>query len=129
MEFHHVAVAVKDIRKATIAYASLGYTGGPVVEDPVQKVLVSFLSREGAPTVELVQPTSEDDSPVGNILAKMGPAPYHMCYVADDLEACSRELRRAGYLMISKPVRAAAFGKRICFLYSPDAGLVELLER
>lgn len=106
-----------------------GYTATVPVVDPVQDVRICFLSKEGMPTVELLQPV-DDKSPVNNVLKKNGTAPYHCCYAVDDMEQAIRDLESQKYMIVSMPAPAVAFGgDRVCFLYHRYVGLIELVER
>ncbi len=81
------------------------------------------------PLLELVEPVSEK-SPVRNILNKAGVSAYHFCYEVENLNDSIAELRKKKFMLLVKPVEAVAFdGRKICFLYHKDAGLIELLEK
>lgn len=86
------------------------------------------MRRLGLPLVELVEPAG-DDSPVSSVLRRSGAGPYHVCYSVPDLDKSISQLREAGALQLGRPVPAPAIsGSRICFMYSRDAGLFELVE-
>ena len=128
MTFHHVGVAVNDIDATAIVYERAGYKRSPVVFDPVQDVTVCWLTKDGSPTVELLAPVDEN-SPINRILEKNGVTPYHCCYMVDDMEDTILTLKKQKYILVSKPVEAAAFnGARVCFLYHKNVGLIELVE-
>ncbi|MFO0827689.1 MAG: VOC family protein [Phycisphaerales bacterium] len=128
---HHLGVAVADIEKALPFYAeTLGYRlfDGPHV-DPIQRVRVAFLRREGTtdPVIELIAPAA-DDSPVNNYLRKEVGA-YHMCYEVIGMEATIAALRQRGCVLVSPPNPAVAFqGRRIAWLFTPTRQLIEVLE-
>lgn len=80
------------------------------------------------PTIELLAPVDEK-SPVNNTLDKVGVAPYHCCYVVENLEEATAKLRKQKFIMVSKPAMAVAFcGSRVCFLFNKNVGLIELVE-
>lgn len=127
--FNHIGVATKSIEQTASLYTGGGYTATTPIVDPVQDVRICFLSKEGMPTVELLQPV-DDKSPVNNVLKKNGTAPYHCCYAVDDLEQAIRDLESQKYMVVSMPAPAVAFGgDRVCFLYHRYVGLIELVER
>lgn len=128
MEFHHIGVAVKSIDATAPMYESGGYKRSEVVFDPIQNVNICWLTKVGAPIVELLEPVNES-SPVCKTLEKNGVTPYHSCYVVDKIDDAVKELRSQKYVLTGKPVEAVAFcGSRVCFLYHKNMGLIELVE-
>lgn len=129
LEFHHIGIACKDIEATASRYLSLGYKKGETVHDPLQDILICFLSHDSMPLVELLAPYDED-SPVNEILRKSGVSPYHTCYRVKDIEDAIKGFRKEKYLVVSKPNPACAIeGKKVAFLYNNDMGLIELLEK
>ncbi len=98
-----------------------------IVEDPIQKVAVSFIVINGL-NIELIEPQGEN-SPVTSSLEK-GIKLLHLCYTVDSLDDAIKDARKHGFHRISKQVEAVAFDNRkITWLFSNQYGLVELLER
>lgn len=129
MEFHHIGVAVFSIEKTSSTYAQLGYAKTDTVFDPIQHVNICFLTKDGEPTVELLEP-ADDKSPVCDTLKKNGVTPYHTCYAVDNLSKAADELKSMRYLPLGKAVAAVAFGgKSVQFFYHKNMGLIELVER
>jgi methylmalonyl-CoA/ethylmalonyl-CoA epimerase len=128
-KFHHVGVAAESIEKTAKLFTEAGYKMTNVIFDPMQNVNISFLEKPDSPLLELVEPVDEK-SPVRNILNKVGVSAYHFCYEAENLDDSIAELRKKKFMLLVKPVEAVAFdGRKICFLYHKDAGLIELLEK
>ena len=128
LKFHHIGIAVRDLDATATLYEAGGYSRSAVVDDPVQHVRICWLSKKGAPLVELLAPL-DDDSPVCNILDKVGVTPYHCCYEVDNLEEAVAALKRQKYALVRRPVEAPALrGCRVCFLFHKNAGLIELAE-
>lgn len=127
-KFHHIGVAVHSIDATAAIYEDGGYTKSDIIFDPIQNVDICWLTKEGAPIIELLAPVDET-SPVNKTLEKVGVSPYHCCYVVDKLEDAVAELRKQRYIMVSKPAEAVAFcGSRVCFLFNKNVGLIELVE-
>ena len=127
--FHHVGIAVRDLRKGISEYRSLfGYelSSGPF-DDPIQCVSVCFLSRGNADTtLELVSPLGPN-SPIDRILKK-GGGTYHLCYQVEDINAAIAHLVANGSILISGPVPAVAFEMRqIAWLLTESGLLTELV--
>ena len=128
LTFHHIGIACRDIAKTQAFYLQMGYTASPIIEDPVQHVRISFLEKDGAPRLELLEPLDEQN-PVARTLATVGVTPYHICYEVQDIEAAIAELRGQRFLLVNGPVPACAMNnKRIAFLYQKNTGLIELVE-
>ena len=127
--FHHVGIAVESIEKTAVYFIEAGYKMTNIVFDPKQNVNISFLEKVGSPLLELVEPVDEK-SPVRNILNKVGVSAYHFCYEVENLDDSIAQLRQKKFILLVKPVEAVAFdGRKICFLYHKETGLIELLEK
>lgn len=126
--FHHIGVATKDIEATASEYELGGYTRSATVFDPIQNVNICWLTKDGSPTIELLAPANEK-SPVNKTIEKNGVAPYHCCYVVDNINDAVDELKKQKYVMVSKPAEAVAFkGSRVCFVFNKNVGLIELVE-
>jgi methylmalonyl-CoA/ethylmalonyl-CoA epimerase len=131
MRVHHIGYAVRDIEAAAEGFAALGYRrAGNVTDDPHRNVRILFVSLADGTLVELVAPLNEHAPVCGTLNAQRGVShPYHICYETDDFDGDVALLRSRGFLLISDIAPAKAIGmRRVCFLMSNSAGLVELLE-
>jgi len=96
--------------------------------DTTQNTRITFLSRDSFPLIELVELLGEK-SLVVKTLDSVGITPYHVCYSVKDIDAAVAALRKEHFLPLFKLVEAIALGnKKICYLYSKKAGLIELTE-
>lgn len=129
LSLHHVGVAVHSIKSTASLYEKMGYSlSGETKFDPIQNVRACFYSKEGFPTVELIEAVDET-SPMSKILKKNGVGPYHFCYGVDNLEETIKIFRNNKFMQVSKAVPATGMpGKNICFMYNQNFGLVELVE-
>lgn len=129
MKFHHIGIACKNIKKSILAYEKIGYNSSDILFDPIQNVNLCFLDKDDSPLLELVG-SVDDNSPLNNILKKNGTSPYHTCYEVLDIEKEISQLSDEGYMQITPVAKAIAFdGRKICFLYNKDMGIIELLEK
>ncbi len=128
MKIHHVGYLVKNIEKARVRFLSLGYeVERPVKYDEIRDVDIEFLVNDGY-RVELIQPLS-DKSPMYPLLKRFKNAPYHMCYVTEDLEKSVEELTGNGFTVIQEPEVAPCIdGKKVVFLNNISVGIIELVE-
>jgi methylmalonyl-CoA/ethylmalonyl-CoA epimerase len=123
----HIGYAVRDIETSAAIYTAAGWTLSPIYEEEVQRAKIAFLRKEGMTTIELVSPL-EGDSPVDRILRTQGVAPYHICYVVDDIMQAVEDLYAEGFKPLFLPVESIAMGNRkICYLYHNDIGYIELV--
>lgn len=84
--FHHIGVAVEFIERTAILFTEAGYKMSNVIFDPKQCVNIAFLSNPwmvNSPLLELVEPVDEN-SPVRNILNKVGVSTYYFCYKVEN---------------------------------------------
>ena len=127
-QFHHIGVAVKSIEATATVYVAGGYKQSVTTFDPIQNVNICWLEKMDMPLVELLEPV-DDTSPVNNILEKNGVIPYHTCYIVDNLEKATAELRKMRYQQVSKPAVAVAINNcRVAFYFNKNVGVIELVE-
>lgn len=129
---HHLGFVVSSISAVAEEFAASisARWEGEIIHDPIQRVRVAFFNPVDArnPVFELVEPAGEV-SPVNNFLKKGGGL-HHVCYEIDDLESGLLEARGVGFVVVSAPASAVAFGgRRIAWVCSKKRLLVELLER
>jgi methylmalonyl-CoA/ethylmalonyl-CoA epimerase len=129
LKFHHIGYAVKAIPETAKYYVKAGWTLSETLIDEIQNTHIAFLTIEGFPLMELVAPVNED-SPVVKTLDKMGITPYHICYETDDIEQSIFDLKKQRFIPLLNPVEAVALGNRkICYLFNPHVGLIELVNK
>lgn len=131
MKIDHIGYAVENIEKAKNKLKGLGYTFGAIIEDNDRNVLLCFGELDGY-RIELVAPGKEvgKGSPVDEYLDKVGPTPYHLCYISENIEDDIEQLKKLRYKVSVPLTPAIAFeGKRVVFMYSLTAGLLEIVEQ
>lgn len=130
MRVHHYGLATQSIDKSVSAFLSLGYEKvTEIIHDPIQGVYLLFLKNKNDHLIELVAPADEKN-PVTKIINKVGNSLYHICYEVADIEEQIAILKKERFIVVVAPVEAVAFNNRkICFLYHPSIGLIELLEQ
>lgn len=130
MRYHHLGYVVPNIDKACNDFAILGYCVSEVVDDLMRNIKIAFVRKEHI-SVELIAPINVG-SPVDNILKKMGPSPYHICYEVSSIDESIECLKISGWTLIKKPEPAIAIEGEgaawVAFLYKKSSGLIELLQ-
>lgn len=125
----HIGYAVRNIEKTAAHYVAAGWALSKIFNEEVQHTKIAFLTKPGMTTIELVSPL-DGPSPVDNILQNNGVAPYHICYVVDNVMQAVEDLYEEGFKPLFMPVESVAMSNRkICYLYHLDVGYVELVER
>ncbi|HPN38408.1 MAG TPA: VOC family protein [Melioribacteraceae bacterium] len=127
LKFHHIAVATSNIIKTSEIYKKLGFELGNTYDDLIQQVQVQFAQADKI-SIELVTPLS-DNSPIKNILNKIGTSPYHVCFLTDDFDNDYKYLLELGFIDLTGCKPAKAFdNKNIVFLYNDSFGLIEIVD-
>lgn len=128
--FHHLGYVTDNITKTITFYAKAGYGASSIIEDEIQRVYICFLTKDGCPKIELIEPIDKSSS-VNKILEKNGVAPYHVCYEVDDINKAFDELVDGqGYIPLFRPIEAVALNNRlICYLYRKEVGFIELVNK
>lgn len=131
LRFHHVGYAVagiSDYIDAFLAPLLEPLDIGPIIEDPLQGVRITFVTVGGGVRIELIEPMDES-SPVSKYLSDRRGGLYHVCYETDSLDAAIEDFRRKRCMLFSGPTPAAAFdGRRIAFFFTPQRDIIELVE-
>jgi len=128
---HHVGYVVASIQETVRGFAeSIRATWDEqIFADPNQVVRVTFLAGNHPhdPQVELIEPNGPN-SPVLAFLKKGGGL-HHLCYEVSSLEAELEFSRRAGGIVVKRPLPAVAFGgRRIAWVFTKNKLLIEYLE-
>ncbi|MEG1564166.1 MAG: VOC family protein [Bacteroides sp.] len=129
LKFHHIGYVTDNIVNTLSCYSKMGYLASEIVVDPIQKVRICFVSKNGDPCIELVEPLDEKSS-VNKILKKNGVSPYHVCYEVENIHNAFENLIEDGFIPLFRPVEATAMDNRlICYLYKKEIGFIELLNK
>ena len=129
LSFHHIGLLVKDINISIEHYSELFGTENisKLYRIDSQKVNVCFVTIGDGSFIELVEPLGEL-SPVYNLLKKR-TSYYHMGYKVENIEASIAKLEAMNYKTMEIFDSEAFDGKRCVFLFSPEAHLIELIEK
>ena len=125
--FHHIGSLTPNLDDAEKAFTAFGFRFTERVLDPIQDVSLSFGKNDLGILLELVQPN--ENSQVQKLLKRNGSGPYHFCFEVKSLSDIKSILKESGFICVKKPEKAIAFNNRlVSFHYSPNHGLIELLE-
>ena len=126
---NHVAIAVRDIAKASAVYRDvLGAQVSDVVPQPEHGVNTVFITLPNT-KIELLEPLG-DHSPIDKFLERNADGGiHHICYEVDDIIAArDRLLERGARVLGTGDPKIGAHGKPVLFLHPKDfmGTLVEL---
>ena len=126
---NHVAIAVKDIAKASEVYrATLGAQGSAKVPQPDHGVSTVFITLPNT-KIELLEPLGAE-SPIAKFLERNPDGGiHHICYEVPDIKAARDQLTSHGARVLgSGEPKIGAHGKPVLFLHPKDffGTLVEL---
>jgi len=126
---NHVAIAVRDLAKATAIYRdSLGGDVSAAVDQPEHGVTTVFVTLPNT-KIELLAPLGEA-SPIARFLERNPDGGiHHVCYEVDDIVAARDRLKRDGARVLGDgEPKMGAHGKPVLFLHPKDfcGTLVEL---
>lgn len=127
LKLHHIGVATKNIEKEFEVFKKLGYKqSSEVFIDEIQGIRGMFIEARGQPCLELLENLSSD-GPLTSFLQKRTKF-YHFAYETVDIERSVSMLLVEGGIVV-KPMVAAVYFKRVCFVMMKNMMLVELVER
>ena len=126
---NHVAIAVRDIAKASAVYRdTLGAQVSAKVAQPDHGVYTVFITLPNT-KIELLEPMSET-SPIAKFLDKNPDGGiHHVCYEVSDIKSARDKLKAQGARVLGDgEPRIGAHGKPVLFLHPKDfcGTLVEL---
>ncbi len=118
---NHVAIAVKDLAKATAIYKNaLGAKVTAPTEQPEHGVTVVFVELPNT-KIEFLEPLGEN-SPIAKYLEKNPDGGiHHLCYEVEDILAARDLLKAQGARVLGDGnPKIGAHGKPVLFLHPKD---------
>ena len=118
---NHVAIAVKDLAKATAIYKNaLGAKVTPPSAQPEHGVTVVFVELPNT-KIEFLEPLGEN-SPIAKYLKKNPDGGiHHVCYEVADIIAARDQLKAQGARVLGDGnPKIGAHGKPVLFLHPKD---------
>ena len=118
---NHVAIAVKDLAKATAVYKNaLGAKVTAPAAQPEHGVTVVFVELPNT-KIEFLEPLGEN-SPIAKYLEKNPDGGiHHVCYEVDDIIAARDQLKAQGARVLGDGnPKIGAHGKPVLFLHPKD---------
>ncbi len=128
-KIEHIGIAVKDLEKANILFASLfGKPHYKIEEVKSESVKTSFFEI-GPNKIELLEGTSEN-SPISKFITKKGEGVHHIAFAVDDILSEVERLKKEGFVVLNEVPKKGADNKLVVFLHpkSTNGVLIELCQ-
>lgn len=126
--FDHLGIVVKSVEKSIDSYLRLGYrVEGDVFQDNQQQMRGVFLTKAGNPRIELIEDLSESKV-LSKLINSQNGKIYHLAYRVDRLEENLPQLLDQLNVRFLSPIKPGTFFKNVCFVFTPDAQIIELVE-
>lgn len=128
LEFDHIGILVKSIDKEKKIYETLGYqVESEIFIDDNQKMRGLFMCSKNAPRVELIEDLS-DSRALNKILNSQCGKIYHVAYKVKKLEEQIEDVLLKLNAKILSPIKEASYYDKVCFVFLPNAQIIELVE-
>ena len=133
MKLHHLGWVCRDLARTRAAFERDGAVVATApIDDPIQRVTVQFLREPSGDLWELVAPLGAiENGPLASRLGRGGGLD-HACYELEPGDGTLDEVVAAevarGARVVCEPVIAAAFARRIAFVFRRSQRLIELVE-
>ena len=124
----HIGIATNNPKKLIEEYKKKGYVLLKNIYDPHQKAELYMLDNKNKNNIELVY-TNNPSSPVYNLCRNNYKNKYHVCYCVDSIEYEIKLMRKKGYIPFTNIVYAELLNGNICFLFSKEKGIIELVQK
>ena len=125
-KLNHIGIAVPDMEKSKEKYLKDGFK--VLKENYDENFLTNLcLMKKDNQIIELVY-TDNINSKAYSMCQKEEETIYHKCYEVKNLEEVVKKLKDDKYIQISNIVYSNLLLGKVCFLYSKEKGLLELLE-
>lgn len=129
MTIDHICFAVKNLEEGISYWEHVfGYKQKTeMVVNSLQKVKVTFLSKENSLTVKLIEPLEENHSLV-NFVSRGGGF-HHICFKCSSINQKVNELKEKGLITLVPPQPGEAFNNNeIAFLLAKYGLNIELID-
>ncbi len=129
MKIDHICFAVKNLLDGIEYWDHVfGYKQmTKIVENSLQQVKVTFLSKEESITIKLIEPLENNKSLVNFV--NRGGGFHHVCFKCSDINEKIDELKGKGLLTLVPPQKGEAFNNhKIAFLLARYGLNIELID-
>lgn len=125
-KINHIGIAVPNMKKGKEKYIQNNYK---VVKECYDEYFLTELCllQKDHEMIELVY-TDNPNSRVYELCSKKEEIIYHKCYEVNGIDETIKKLKSEKFILISDIVYSKLLSGNVCFLYSKEYGVIELLE-
>jgi len=125
----HIGIAVKDIEKSNILFASLFGGKHYKVEDVLSEGVKTSFFQVGPNKIELLEAT-KPNSPIAKFIEKKGEGIHHIAFAVADIHSEIQRLKKEGFTILNETPKKGADNKLVAFLHpkTTNGVLVELCQ-
>lgn len=129
MNIDHICFAVKNLNDGVAYWEDVfGYRQmTEIVTNSLQKVKVTFLSKDESITIKLIEPVEGNQSLINFV--NRGGGFHHVCFKCSDITEKMDELKKKGLITLVPPQPGEAFNNNnIAFLLARYGLNIELID-
>ena len=129
MTIDHICFAVKDLQEGIVYWETVfGYRQmTEIITNSLQKVKVTFLSKENSILIKLIEPVETNQSLINYV--NRGGGFHHICFKCSDIGQKINELKEKGLITLVPPQPGEAFNNNeIAFLLAKYGLNIELID-
>ena len=128
-KIEHIGIAVKDLEKSNILFASLLGTAHYKVEAVESEGVKTSFFKAGPNKIELLEGTHEN-SPISKFIAKKGEGVHHIAFAVQDIVSEVARLKKEGFVILNEVPKKGADNKLVVFLHpkTTNGVLIELCQ-
>ncbi|MCF6223169.1 MAG: methylmalonyl-CoA epimerase [Flavobacteriaceae bacterium] len=128
-KIEHIGIAVKDLEKSNLLFASLFGEKHYKIEDVLSEGVKTSFFQVGSNKIELLEATNAN-SAIAKFIEKKGEGIHHIAFVVKDINFEIQRLKKEGFTVLNEVPKRGADNKLIAFLHpkSTNGILVELCQ-
>jgi methylmalonyl-CoA/ethylmalonyl-CoA epimerase len=128
-KIEHIGIAVKDLEKSNVLFASLFGKSHYKTEEVVSENVITSFFENGPNKIELLQATNAE-SPIAKFINKKGEGIHHIAFAVDDILSEIKRLKNEGFIVLNEIPKKGADNKLVAFLHpkTTNGVLIELCQ-
>ena len=128
-KIEHIGIAVKDIDKSNLLFASLFGEKNYKMEEVISEGVRTSFFQIGPNKIELLEATNPN-SPIAKYIEKKGEGIHHIAFAVENIEKEIIRLKNEGFTVINEKPKKGADKKLVAFLHpkSTNGVLIELCQ-
>ncbi|MBN4048402.1 methylmalonyl-CoA epimerase [Flavobacteriaceae bacterium AH-315-O20] len=128
-KIEHIGIAVKDLEKSNLLFASLFGEKHYKIEDVLSEGVKTSFFQVGSNKIELLEATNAD-STIAKFIEKKGEGIHHIAFAVKDINFEIQRLKKEGFTILNEVPKRGADNKLIAFLHPKTTNgiLVELCQ-